>query len=424
MFLENMKRNNWLLLILCALLTTLFLMAAQPSKKSRSDLEKERAQKLKKIMETNKVLEDTKQKKTATLSQLNVLNQTILEQENVIKSIYTEVDLLQQEINEQTVIIQTLENDIKALKEEYARLVYQDYKYKDGFDKLLYLLSSDNFSQLVRRQAYFKHYEVARVQQMKEIEDISWAAHRYKSQLDANKNDKETLIQAKTIESQNLVQVKEQQQLVLKKLSSKESQLERELEDNKKAVKDLEKTIKDLIALERKKALEESRKASPSNSPSNNNSNNKTVPTYTEENIKLSGSFEANMGKLPWPVQTGRVSQRFGRQPHPVLKGVFVDNLGIDILTTQNETVKAVFGGKVVTVTEVPGMHTIVMIQHGQYFTVYAKLKSASVSPGQQVIAKQVIGTVYTDKEGDSELQFQIWNNETKLNPETWLRNR
>ncbi|MFN8416791.1 MAG: peptidoglycan DD-metalloendopeptidase family protein [Cytophagaceae bacterium] len=418
-----MKRNNWLILITSALLTTLFLMAAQPSKKKRSDLEKERAQKLKKIKETNKVLEDTKQKKTATLSQLNVLNQTIQEQETVIKSIYTEVDILQQEISEQTIIIQTLENDIKALKEEYARLVYQDYKYKDGFDKLLYLLSSDNFSQLVRRQAYFKHYEVARVQQMKEIEDISWAAQTYKSQLDANKSDKEVLIQAKTIESQNLVQVKEQQQVVLKKLNSKESQLEKELESNKKAVKDLEKTIKDLIALERKKALEESRKSSPSNSPNSNNTN-KSVPTYSEETIKLSGSFEANMGKLPWPVQTGRVSQRFGRQPHPVLKGVFVDNLGIDILTTQNETVKAVFGGKVVTVTEVPGMHTIVMIQHGQYFTVYAKLKSASVSPGQQVLAKQVIGTVYTDKDGDSELQFQIWNNETKLNPETWLRNR
>lgn len=423
MFLRNMKRNNWLILITSALLTTLFLMAAQPSKKKRSDLEKERAQKLKKIKETNKVLEDTKQKKTATLSQLNVLNQTIQEQETVIKSIYTEVDILQQEISEQTIIIQTLENDIKALKEEYARLVYQDYKYKDGFDKLLYLLSSDNFSQLVRRQAYFKHYEVARVQQMKEIEDISWAAQTYKSQLDANKSDKEVLIQAKTIESQNLVQVKEQQQVVLKKLNSKESQLEKELESNKKAVKDLEKTIKDLIALERKKALEESRKSSPSNSPNSNNTN-KSVPTYSEETIKLSGSFEANMGKLPWPVQTGRVSQRFGRQPHPVLKGVFVDNLGIDILTTQNETVKAVFGGKVVTVTEVPGMHTIVMIQHGQYFTVYAKLKSASVSPGQQVLAKQVIGTVYTDKDGDSELQFQIWNNETKLNPETWLRNR
>jgi septal ring factor EnvC (AmiA/AmiB activator) len=107
-----------------------------------------------------------------------------------------------------------------------------------------------------------------------------------------------------------------------------------------------------------------------------------------------------------------------------VLKGVFVDNLGVDILTVQNEDVKAVFGGKVITVAEVPGMHKIVMVQHGEYFTVYAKLRQVSVTTGEEISVKQSIGSVYTNKDGESELQFQIWKNESKLNPEDWLRKR
>lgn len=399
----------------------LLFMAAQPKKK-RTDLEKERAKKIQKIKETNKVLEETKEKKNATLSQLNVLNQTIKEQETVLQTIFTEVELLEQDIEEQSRLINRLETDLVSLKSEYAQLVYQDWKFRDGFDKLLYLLSSDNFSQLIRRQSYFKHYEIARVAQMKEITSVAEEAKTYRAYLDSNRYLKQQLIQVKTIETENLTSIKNHQQVVLKKLNSKEVQLQNDLEQNKQAVKQLEKTIKDLIAQERKKAIEEAKKSSTTTKTPN--STNKSVPLSTEDQTKLSGSFESNMGKLPWPVATGRVSQHFGRQAHPVLKGVYVDNLGIDILTAAHEQVKAVFAGKVVTVTEVPGMHTIVMIQHGQYFTVYAKLKTASVQIGQQVLAKQVIGTAYTDLNGETEVQFQIWNNENKLNPEVWLRSK
>src|SRR5690606_12134640 len=116
--------------------------------------------------------------------------------------------------------------------------------------------------------------------------------------------------------------------------------------------------------------------------------------TLTPEAALISSSFAGNKGRFSWPVERGFISQKFGRHNHPVLKGVVIDNRGIDIQTTQGASARALFEGKVLTVASVPGMNNIVMIQHGEYFTVYAKLRSVSVTTGQTVKMKDVIGTV------------------------------
>ena len=144
----------------------------------------------------------------------------------------------------------------------------------------------------------------------------------------------------------------------------------------------------------------------------------------TPETALLSSSFSGNRGRLPWPVSRGFISQRFGRHPHPVLKNVTVENRGVDIQTGAGEPVRACFDGKVLTIANIAGMNTIVMIQHGDFFTVYAKLRGVSVREGQRVSAREVIGTVATDGEGTSEVQFQVWHNSVNLNPETWLGHR
>jgi septal ring factor EnvC (AmiA/AmiB activator) len=141
----------------------------------------------------------------------------------------------------------------------------------------------------------------------------------------------------------------------------------------------------------------------------------------TPETAVLSSSFSGNRGRLPWPVGRGFISQRFGRHAHPVLKNVVVENRGVDIQTGAGEPVRACFDGKVLTIANIAGMNTIVMIQHGDYFTVYAKLRGVSVREGQRVSAREVIGTVATDADGTSEVQFQVWHNSANLNPETWL---
>ncbi len=406
-----MKNKIKYLVILGLVLVVITSTLAQ--KKSRKDLEKERERNLKKIKETSKVLEQTKEQKTATLSQLTLLNEQIEQREIVINSMSAEVSILDREITEQEMIVQALEEDLKGLKEEYAQLIYLGYKHLNGYDKLIHILSADNLAQMLRRNSYFKQYAHARTYQLEEIQSVALAMKSYEKMLAEKQTEQKGLLTAKTIETENLTNTKNEQNTVLKQLASKEEKLKRDLDDSKKAEEKLQKLIKDLIAAERKKAIE---KAKASSTTANK--------ATTEKNIQLSSSFAGNMGKLPWPVQNGRVTNHFGRQAHPVLKGVFVDNLGVDILTVQNEDVKAVFGGKVITVAEVPGMHKIVMIQHGEYFTVYAKLREVTVSTGDEIAVKQSIGSVYTSKDGESELQFQIWKNEVKLNPELWLRKR
>ncbi len=215
-------------------------------------------------------------------------------------------------------------------------------------------------------------------------------------------------------------------------LSERELILRKELEERKKSIKKLEKLITDLIAAEREKAIQAAKKAAAEKNKKANvkNTNTKTKTPVKNDEYKLeltpeakalSGSFTDNQGKLPWPVLKGSIAQRFGKQLHPVLKGVYVDNLGVDIQTTRDEPVRAVFQGKVITVAEVPGMNKIVMIQHGEYFTVYAKMKTVSVKTGDEVAAKQNIGIVYTDSDDVTQIQFQIWKNNIKMDPEDWL---
>ena len=412
MSLRNTMKNNIKYLAVFGLLF-IVITTTVAQKKSRKDLERERERNLKKIKETSKVLEETKEQKSATISQLHLLNDQIEQREIVINSMSSEVSILEQEIAEQKMIIKALDEDLKGLKEEYAQLIYLGYKHLNGYDKLIHILSADNIGQMLRRNSYFKQYAHARTYQLEEIQNVALAMKSYERRLADKQAEKTGLLHAKTIETENLTNTKNQQNTVLKQLASKEEKLKKDLIESQKADEKLQKLIKDLIAAERKKAIE---KAKVSSSTANK--------ATAEKNILLSTSFEGNMGKLPWPVQNGRVSNHFGRQAHPVLKGVFVDNLGVDILTVQNEDVKAVFGGKVITVAEVPGMHKIVMIQHGEYFTVYAKLREVKVAIGEEIAVKQSIGSVYTNKDGESELQFQIWKNETKLNPEVWLRKR
>ena len=136
---------------------------------------------------------------------------------------------------------------------------------------------------------------------------------------------------------------------------------------------------------------------------------------------EISSSFEENKTKLAWPVTTGFISSKFGKHPHPVMKGIIQDNPGVDIQTNKDETVKSVFGGKVIQIAYVPGMYNVVIVQHGEYYTVYSRLKEVMVKKGTLIPSNQPIGVVHTDKDGISEVHFEVWKNFAKLNPEGWL---
>jgi murein hydrolase activator len=411
--------------------------------KKRRQLEAKKGESLKKIEETNRILNQTREKKAASLTQLNLIKQKIKVQEVLIQTMNEEINYLDVEIKESESIILALDRDMKALKEEYARMVVIAYKYSSSFDKLAYMFSAENFRQMANRYQYFKQYSAIRSNQVEQIEAVSATLERERARLLKRRNEKARLAGIKTVEARNLSQAKSQHDNMLIELSSKEKQLREELEESKKSVLKLEKLIVDLIEEERRKAIEAAKKAeaeakkaatiaakksnttSKSSSASKSSSSKSTAALKElNTNVALSSSFAGNKGKLPWPVNKGRVAQHFGKQAHPVLKGVFIENLGVDIATVAEEPVKAVFGGKVLTVAQVPGMNYVVMIQHGEYFTVYAKLKSVTVSTGQAVERNTILGQVYTDKGNSSEVQFQIWRNEEKLDPESWLYNK
>ena len=422
-------------IVLLIFLSVAGTTASYAQAQKRRQLEARKGESLKKIEETNKILNQTKEKKEASLSQLTLIKQKIKVQEVLIQTINEEINYLDEELKESETIIIALDRDIKALKDEYARMVVIANKYSSSFDKIAYMFSAEDFRQMVNRYQYFKQYSAIRSNQVEQIEAVTLTLERERAQLLKIRNAKAKLAGIKTLETKNLSQAKTQHDEMLKELSSKEKELHKELEEYKKSAEKLERLIVDLIEEERKKAIEAARKAEAeakraaaaakkNNTTVKRSASNTAALKELKNNVTLSSSFANNKGKLPWPVSKGRVSQHFGKHAHAVLKGVYVENLGVDIATMGGENVTAVFGGKILTVAQVPGMNYVVMIQHGEYFTVYAKLKSVSVSTGQTVARNALLGQVYTDKSNTSEVQFQIWRNEEKLDPETWLYNK
>lgn len=414
------------------ILLVLILLASSLSyaQRNKSQLEKEKEENLKKISETSRILDETKSKKDATIGQLTAIKQQINARTSLINSISSEVEMMDREIRENESIMESMEADLDRLRKEYADMIYVAYKSSNYYDNLTFLFSSKTFNQLYNRIQYFKQYSEARKSQVKLISKVTNYLTDQKQKIVVKREEKNNLLESKTNETKTLTELQSQQDQLVAKLSTKEKELKTELDESKKSVKKLEKLIIDLIKAEREKAMREVTTTNKSTTNKNKKSNKENTSSEvdkveaTPEVVEMSHSFAGNANKLPWPVQHGNVSHHFGKQAHPVLKGVFVENLGVDIQTLKNEPVRNVFKGKVITVASVPGMNNVVMVQHGEYFTVYAKLKSVAVITGQEVKSKDLLGEVYTDKNDVSELQFQIWKNNEKLNPEHWLHSR
>ncbi|WP_347159759.1 murein hydrolase activator EnvC family protein [Pontibacter chitinilyticus] len=386
--------------------------------KSKAQLQREKKENLNRIKEANRVLQQTKAQKQASIGQLNAIQEKITVQKGVITNISKEIHYIQSDVQETEGVVNALQNDLEQLKKEYAAMVYAASKTANSYNKLMFLFASDSFNQLVMRLRYLQQYSEARKKQVAQINKVQKVLTGQLDLLESKKQQKQNLLGKQLVENKNLTTLKTQQDSVISRLSKQEESLKREVAERQQSVKKLDKLIADIVREEIARAAREARAAGKASSSSSGK------VTLTPETALISSSFAGNKGHLSWPVERGFISQGFGRHNHPVLKGVVVENRGIDIQTTQGSAARAIFEGKVLTVASVPGMNNIVMVQHGEYFTVYAKLKSVSVSPGQTVKLKDVIGTVYTDQDGTTELQFQIWKNSTNLNPSTWLLQR
>ncbi len=382
------------------------------AQKSKTQLQREKQRNLEKIKETERILDETGVQKKNSLGELNALNQRIRQQESLIKSIQSEVSLLDYDISENNQIIDALERDLKKLKEEYAAMLFAAQKASGKVDKLTFLFSAKSFDQMLMRLKYMEQYGRARQEQAAAIEKVHDILQEQVRVTQAKRAEKNTLLNDELKENRQLTNLKQKQRTLVSNLEKQEKQLRKDLETTRKAIAELDNLIAKIIKEEMEKAAREARERE----------RNKSGREVSEASVALSASFADNKSKFPWPV-SGFVSQGFGRQNHPVLKGIVIQNDGINIQTRQGEHVKSIFNGEVSRVAFTPGMGNTVIIKHGDYFTVYTGLKDVVVKQGQQVNTNQDIGTIVANSEGISELRFQIRKNFDALNPQEWLRN-
>ena len=414
--------------------------------KSKAQLERERRATLRRIRETSRILEQTQRQKEASLGQLNALKEKLTVQQGVIRNISSELRYIETDVQQTELQVQQTRQSLEQLKAEYGRLIYSASKTANSYNRIMFLFAAESFNQFMLRLRYIRQYAEVRKAQAAQITGTQQRLSQQLTGLQTKKQEKGSLLNTQVAEKNNLLTMKTQQDQVVTKLSQQEQGLRQELAARQQAVSRLDNLIAERVreeiaraarvaaakAAARAAARERAAAAVGRATDAPSRTYSEAAPeaaapartdrvTLTPETAELSSSFADNRGQLLWPVSKGFISQRFGRHNHPVLKNVVVENRGIDIQTSAGEPVRAIFDGKVLTVANVPGMNNIVMIQHGEYFTVYAKLRGVSVSEGQTVKMRQPIGTVYTDSDGTSEVQFQVWRNSANLNPENWI---
>ncbi len=383
------------------------------AQKNKSQLQRERQQNIERIKETEKILEETSQEKKTSIGELTALNRRIEQQETLMGSIKGEISLLDDDISEDNQIIEALEKDVRQLKEEYTAMLIAAQKASGKTDKLTLLFSAASFDQFLMRLKYLEQYSKARQEQTEAIAKAQVLLGEQVKQTEAKRNEKQLLLNDELKQTDELVGLKQKQRKVVQSLSKEEKRLKRDLEETKRALAELDELIAKLVKEEMERVAREAKERER---------NKLKEVTNAFETATLSSSFEENKNKFPWPV-SGFVSQKFGRQMHPVLKGIQIQNDGIKIQTKANEPVHVVFNGEVRRIAFFRGIGNTIIISHGDYYTVYSGLKEVFVKIGQKVSTGDEIARVLSTTEGISELRFQIRKNIEALDPQQWLKN-
>ena len=383
------------------ILVLLFVPFSFVSAESVKDLQKKQKKLQAEIEQTNKMLKQTKKDETATLNKLNLIGQNIKNQRQLINTLDNEISALDLEMNKLSNTRDSLQRVLEKYKDDYADMVRKTHYARMQQSPMLFLMSSDNFQQLIRRTRYLQQFAHFRQEQVHRIENTQAEIDTQNALLQANRDDKKTALNSRKREHENLQRDEKKQKTMLTQLQSKEKDLTKKLQQQQKKVAALNKKIDDMVRKQAEKA---------------------SKTTLTKEQKLIAGGFEANKGRLPWPVEKGMISGHFGKQKHPVYPQVTIDNKGIYLQTTSGMKARAVYKGEVTSCFMVGGTYAVI-VQHGNYRTVYSNISTLNVKQGDKVETKQVIGTIFTDAEQDqkTELYFQIYKDRTLLNPELWI---
>jgi len=451
-----MSNFRYIGLLVFALLWSQGTMAQS---KKRQELEARKVRIMDEIELANRILAETKKDRSNTLGTIETVQQKIKLREKLIRTLDREVELMEEEEAEMQRDIDTLRVRVEKQKAQYAHMIQQAYKSRKNSSRLMFILSSEDFNQAMRRIEYLKQYSAYRQQKIKEIEKQELELGEAMERLRVQKVRKNAVRGQLQEENRKLSNEKLSQEEAIKTYAAMEKDLEKKLKEKLKEAAKVEAQIEKVIAEEIAKARAlAARKALEDRAIDlglirgkdfSSNTTNSRLEELIDAAVKaraaenkpaiakpesfeltpaartLAANFEANQKRLPWPVERGLVTGNFGPQRHPVVKSVIIDSKGIDITTQENTPVKAVFNGTVTRRWILPNGQIAVVISHGNYFSVYLGIKAASVDQGDTVKAGQSIGITYTNPiNSQTMLHFQLWKDNQAVNPLLWLSSK
>jgi len=385
-----------------SILTLLIWFSSGLFGQSRSELEELRRKNLQEIEYADKMLRTTSTQKNESLNELRVIGKKLNLREKLIDEYGQEISLLEYRISLNELATDMLEQDLNELKSDYAMSIVSAYKVTKGSPALAFILSSADFNQGYKRLKYIQQVAKYRRKETETIEAIYNELQDTKTRLEKDRKNVNDLKSKEVRQKEILRDEQNRKERLVSSLSKKEKQLKQELDEKRRIARQIEKEIERMIEEERKKS--------------------QTVPMSAEMKV-IGESFGENRGRIPWPVDKGIITSHFGMHPHPVLKNVTEDNIGIEITSSGPTKAKSVFKGEVGGVFAISGANMAVIIRHGKYLTVYQNLVNVVVKTGESISAGQVLGDVFIDNGdgGKAELKFMVYEEKKKLDPEQWL---
>lgn len=378
-----------------------FLFANICLAQNKEELEAKRKALKAQIEQTNHILQQTMQDHAIGMSQLLAIQQQIGESENLIKTLDQELLASSSESGKSSENISILSKELQAYKNEYAEMVYATSKSNQRLSKLSFIFAAQSFNQLVARLEYFRQYSESRKKHIQKILELKEKLDSHKQKVERNQKNNLYLLQNQQFERERLSKLKAKQFEMIANLQKKQQTLLNDLHAQRTEIANLDQLIAQTL-----KAVAQN-------------------PVFVENSKDI--LFENKKGKMNLPVNQGFITQKFGKQAHPILENIFVDNLGITIRTAENESVISIFEGKIVTILPQESNTFLLILQHGDYFSIYTPVRNVQVQVEQDVKAGEILGKVCSNEDRIAEIQLQIWyknpkaNAPEKINPEEWL---
>jgi len=410
-------------ILLFILITSFTATFAQTSQKQKQ-LERQKKALLEQIREMSALRSQQAQERKSLATQIEEISEKISARTQLIRVTNHQANLLSQQIKENQNQMASLKKELEVLKKSYAAVIEQSYKTRSPKSRWLLLLASESFAQGYKRLKYLQQYSQYRKKQAQEIQEKNTLIQQLTDSLSLQHNHQRKIVEENQKEQDRLSQERKAQETLVASIKKKESEYADEIKKKQAQANNIDKEIDRLIRLSIAEANKKGKGKSTSSgttSTSGKTSSDK-IFDLTPEGQALSSDFEANKGKLIWPIERGYKSQGFGTYDDPVYPDLKHYNNGITLMAPRNSDARSVFNGEVSAIISVPGGNKAVQVRHGNFITIYYNLIQVYVSKGQKVSAKTPLGKIFTDSEGRTEMKFFVYKNTNKLNPEHWLR--